>query len=144
MNLENKIFFYRVLLDNTDLSNVIKFSVGNSSDSKLLDVIKSYNNYKNQLFGAYLNKKLIGVVGIEQIMLKIRIRHISVLPEFRRLGIGRLLLKFVKDSYASLDQLTISAETDEEALGFYLKSGYSCVQIQGQYKNIRYSCLLKG
>jgi len=68
---------------------------------------------------------------------KITIRHISVLPEFQRQGIGKLLLDNIKKRYA---ENKIIAETDEESVGFYLKSGFSCNSFEGEYENLRYSC----
>lgn len=68
---------------------------------------------------------------------KITIRHISVLPELQRQGVGKLLLDDVKERYANHK---IIAETDEESVRFYLKSGFSCNSFEGKYENMRYNC----
>jgi hypothetical protein len=55
----------------------------------------------------------------------------------QRKGIGKLILDYVKERYA---KHKIIAETDEESVGFYIKSGFSCNAFKGKYENLRYSC----
>ena len=136
MNAENKINLKKVSADDPKLPDVIKFSIGYPTEDKVLEIIKTYATYGNELTGAYLEGGLIGVVGF-YCLEKITIRHISVLPEFQRKGIGKLLLDNIKKRYA---ENKIIAETDEESVGFYLKSGFSCNSFEGEYENLRYSC----
>lgn len=137
MNAENKINLKKVLADDPKLPEIIKFSIGYPTEDKVLEIIKTYATYGNELTGAYLEGGLIGVVGLAASTEKITIRHISVLPEFQRKGIGKLLLDNIKKRYV---ENKIIAETDEESVGFYLKSGFSCNSFEGEYENRRYSC----
>jgi GNAT superfamily N-acetyltransferase len=132
-----KIFVLNVKADHPHLSKVIQFSIGYPTDDKILEVIASYKNADNILRGAYLDECLIGIIGIQQIERNITIRHISVLPEFRGLRVGTLLLNNIK---VQLSRYRINAETDEESVGFYLKSGFTCTPFQGKYGNLRFSC----
>lgn len=79
---------------------------------------------------------LIVVVGLLQATERITIRHISVLQKFQRQGVGKLLLDDVKERY---DEHKIIAETDEESVEFYMKSGFSCNSFEGKYENMRYN-----
>jgi GNAT superfamily N-acetyltransferase len=133
---ENKINLKKVLEDDPNLPEVIKFSIGYPTENKVLEIIKTYTTYGNELTGAYLEGRLIGIVGV-YCLEKITIRHISVLPEFQRKGVGKLLLDNIKKRYAGNK---IIAETDKESVKFYLKSGFSCNLFEGEYKNLRYSC----
>ncbi len=137
MNAENKINLKKISADNPKLPEVIKFSIGYPTEDKILEIIRSYYTADNELIGAFLEGGLIGVVGLLQATEKITIRHISVLPKFQRQGVGKLLLDDVKERYA---EHKIIAETDEESVGFYMKSGFSCNSFEGKYENMRYSC----
>ena len=85
-----------------------------------------------------LGDNLIGIIGyLQQTTKQITIRHISVLPKYRQLGIGRLLLNNLKKQSPKYQ---IIAETDEEAVTFYQKCGFTCNSFQGKYNNLRYKC----
>jgi GNAT superfamily N-acetyltransferase len=137
MNAGNKINLKKVSADDPKHPEVIKFSIGYPTEDKVLEIIRAYATSGNELVGAYLEGGLIGVVGLAAATEKITIRHISVLPEFQRQGVGKVLLDDVKERYA---EHKIIAETDEESVGFYLKSGFSCNSFEGEYENLRYSC----
>ena len=122
MNAENKINIKKVSTTNPKLTEVIKFAIGGPpTENKILEVIRTYHSVGNELMGAFLEGRLIGVVGLATNTKKIIIRHISVLPEFKRQGVGQTLIDYVKEHYA---EYKIIAETDEESVGLYLKSGF--------------------
>jgi GNAT superfamily N-acetyltransferase len=137
MNAKNKINLKKISADDPKLPEVIKFSIGYPTEDKVLEIVRTYAASGNELVGAYLEGGLISVVGLAAATEKITIQHISVLPEFQRQGIGKLLLDNIKKCYA---ENKIIAETDEESVGFYLKSGFSCHAFYGEYENLRYSC----
>ena len=137
MNAENKINLKKISADESKLSEVIKLSIGYPTEDKILEVIRSYHTTGNELIGAFWEGCLIGVIGLLQATEKITIRHISVLREFQRQGVGKLLLNDVKERYA---EHKIIAETDGESVGFYMKSGFSCHSFEDKYENMRYSC----
>lgn len=133
----NKINLKKVSAADPKLPEVMNFSMGSPTEDKILEIISTYHDAGNELIGAFLEGGLIGVVGLLQSTEKITIRHISVLPEFQRQGVGTLLLDYVKEHYSGHK---IIAETDGESVVFYLKSGFSCNSFEGKYENLRYSC----
>jgi len=60
-----------------------------------------------------------------------------VLKKFQRQGIGSLLLDEINKHY---ECCKIIAETDEEAVDFYVKAGFICDSFNGPYDNLRYKC----
>jgi len=138
MNVENKITIKPVSLDDVRLPLVIRDSIGNPSPDKILEVIKSYSSQDDEIIGAFSDNILVGILGICKNNRLISIRHISVLPEFRDQGIGTLLLGNIRKQDAS----QIIAETDQESVYFYAKSGFSCHEFKSCYGNLRYKCEL--
>lgn len=129
------IIIQPITVEHFGLSDVIMLSMGNPD--KVLETLQSYRAGGNELIGATYHDKLIGVIGFFQSAQQITIRHISVLHDFQKQGVGSLLLSEVKKSYT---ERKILAETDEEAVVFYQKSGFVCTAFQGKYGNTRYRC----
>lgn len=50
-----------------------------------------------EMFGYYLENKIVGFVSLDIRENKVKIKDIVVLPEHQNKGIGRLMLDFVKD-----------------------------------------------
>jgi ribosomal protein S18 acetylase RimI-like enzyme len=66
------------------------------------------------------------------------IKHISVLNEFKKQGIGKFLVhRLIK--YYKLS--TVSLETDGEAVEFYEELGFICQVFNGEHGS-RYHCYL--
>lgn len=137
MNAENKITIKSVILDDARLPSVIYSAIGNPSPAKLLEVIGSYKNPDYAIMGAFVGDSLIGVLGLCKTSKVLTIRHISVLINYQRQGIGTLLLEELKKRY---EGCKIVAETDSESVDFYSKSGFSCHGFNGPYGNLRYKC----
>jgi ribosomal protein S18 acetylase RimI-like enzyme len=136
-HLESKVFLSNSDLDNLELPNLIKFSIGYPTEDKVFKIIASYKNSSSKLYGAYLNEHLTAIVGVQQDEQELTVRHISVLPEFQNQRIGTLLLNHIKAQYS---KCKIIAETDEESVEFYRKSGFICDPFQGNHGNLRFSC----
>ena len=138
--LESKIIIEKVATNDLELPGVISFSIGYPTKDKILEVIASYKNVDNQLYGAYLNNQLISIIGLSSNPDQaITVRHISTLPEFRGCRVGTLLLNNIKENYVNCKMY---AETDEESVGFYRKHGFKCTPFQGKHSNLRFSCEL--
>jgi len=133
MNAGNKMSVKCVNLEDARLPSVIMGAIGNPSQHKVLEVIGSYKNPDHGIMGAFIGTILVGVLGLCKTSKIITIRHISVLIDYQRQGIGTLLLDEIKKQYASCK---IMAETDEESVDFYAKSGFTC----HEYGNLRYKC----
>lgn len=137
MNAGNKITIKYVRLDDAGLPTVIYGAIGNPSKDKVLEVIESYKRLDHEIIGAFIGDILVGALGICKASEVITIRHISVLENFQKLGIGALLLKEIKKRYG---RCNIIAETDEESVDFYAKSCFTCQKFNGKHGNLRYKC----
>ncbi|WP_168464361.1 GNAT family N-acetyltransferase [Wolbachia endosymbiont of Ctenocephalides felis wCfeT] len=137
MTAGNKTTIKKISPDNPTLPNVIQWSVGCPTYDKIRQVIESYQNANQHLIGAFDCEKLIGIVGIEKIAQQITIRHISVLPSYRKRGIGKAIINFVIRKFTMQQIVT---ETDDEAVDFYRKFGFVCYSFNGKYGNLRYRC----
>ena len=139
MNAGNKITIKSVSLDDARMPSVIHGAIGNPSQTKVLEVIKSYEAIDHEIIGAFMDDILIGLLGISRKNGVITIRHIALLKDFQKQGIGTLLLDFLKKSY---ERYKIIAETDGSSVDFYAKSGFTCYECKGQYGKLRYKCEL--
>ena len=61
MNAENKINLKKVSADDPKLPNVIKFSIGYPTEDKVLEIIRTYATYGNELVGTYLEGWLMAL-----------------------------------------------------------------------------------
>ena len=65
---------------------------------------------------------------------------IAVNENCRKQGIGSALLSFVLENF-NISELT--AETDDDAVGFYKKFGFTVTEIQTVYDTKRYLCTFR-
>lgn len=132
-----EVILRNVEVDDHQLPLVIKYSIGNPSYDKILETLKSYKGSGHEVVGAFTQDILIGVIVTFKVNKIITIKRISVLKEWRRQGIGALLLGNIKKRYTGY---IIVAETDENSVEFYAKAGFVCNEFRGQYGNMRYKC----
>ena len=119
------------------LSEVIAPSIGNPTVDKISQVLESYKSNNSYIIGCFIDDdKLIAIIGIEVGFSKAVIKHISVLKEFRSQGIAKQLIQYVIEK---LSLKEISAETDEDSVGFYRSLGFVCKAFKGSY-SIRHEC----
>jgi|GEM_PF-1591978 len=118
------------------LLEVIAPSIGNPTVEKIQQILNSYKNDNYYIIGCFIDDRLIAIIGIELISSKASINHISVLEEFRSQGIAKQLIQYVIEKFSLKE---ISAETDEESVGFYHNIGFICKSFKGNY-GIRYEC----
>jgi putative acetyltransferase len=74
------------------------------------------------------------------------IKRMFVKPEYRGLGIGRLILKELELWAAELNYADCILETGKkqpEAIRLYQKAGYTLIPNYGQYKNVENSVCMK-
>lgn len=135
--VHSKIHLAAITAEESQLPEVIKLSMGLPDPIKVQEIMNTYSLLGHELRGAFLDRRLIGMIGLIHTKEYSTIRHLSVLPNFQREGIGTVLLESVKENCASRK---IIAETDEEAVGFYLKTGFTCSSFQGTHGNLRYKC----
>lgn len=126
-----------ISFDNMQLPLVIYGAIWYPSENKLQEVIASYKAIDHYIIGAFIDSILVGILGFYKEQDIITIRHISILKKFQRQGLGILLLSEIKREYIGY---RILAETDEEAVDFYVKVGFICDSFNGPYGNLRYKC----
>ena len=132
-----KIIIQSVNLNDSVLSSLIYCAIGNPSPEKVLEVIESYKNADHSIIGAFIGVILIGVLGFCTTSEVITISHMAVVKDYQRRGIGTLLLEEIKEGCQGYK---IIGETDQDAIDFYVKSGFICHEFNGSYGNLRYKC----
>lgn len=110
----------------------------NKVDKVYRDYIQLYNQ---QLFGFVKEKNIVGCIGIEVKSNICEIKHIAVSPEERGNSIGSEMIKFL---YEKLALTTIIAETDKDAVDFYLNFGFEITSLGEKYPMVeRFLCEFK-
>lgn len=96
-----------------------------------------------QIYVAYDGEKPNGVLVVSSgDRAKLLILGIAVDSRCRGNGIGSQLIFFIKNFNP---EVTVYAQTDEDAVVFYKKCGFQTTKIEKQYGNevcIRYDCIL--
>ncbi|MBA8667303.1 GNAT family N-acetyltransferase [Holosporaceae bacterium 'Namur'] len=113
-----------------------------SKEEKVQDIINYYlHTDSTDLLGIEKNNELIGLLGIELMLNKGIIKHISILPDFQKEGIGTKVIKTLPIKY---DLNIIEAETDNESVSFYQNLGFMTQLIENNSYSIpRYLCVLR-
>jgi len=110
------------------------------------DILQSYRQHPERPLLAVESargKELVAFAGIlphaEEVA---EIGHIAVLGEWQGRGIGRWLVAALSRKFGSRG---LGAETDEGAIGFYAKCGFSIQSLGMKYpKTERFWCILEG
>ncbi|MFC5465001.1 GNAT family N-acetyltransferase [Lederbergia graminis] len=96
--------------------------------------LKSLNR---KLYSFEVEGVLVGCIGIEIINVnECEIKHIAVSSDQRGKGIGSKMINYVNDKYP-----LISAETDNDAVGFYRNYGFKITSLGEKYPGVeRFLC----
>lgn len=96
----------------------------NTADAarKVMDRAREGGN--DRVIGGWLNDELIGAYTIERDGMANQVTIIAVDADHRRKGFGKTMLM---DALRRSGRRPLTAETDEEALGFYKASGFKMV-----------------
>ena len=109
--------------------------------NKKIDTFLIDNSIK--IFACFNRGEIVGVIVILFLERnKIEIIGIAVVLSARSKGIGSYMIKQVINNY---DLLSVYAETDNDAVGFYQKNGFSVTEFSEIYdgeKVVRYKCEL--
>ncbi|MGE6539177.1 GNAT family N-acetyltransferase [Bacillus luti] len=117
--------------------HILQYAVG-PNEISLKKAVLFYQANEGTLYN-YEEKACIGIEVIGGS--KVRICHIAVMPKYRHRGIAlRMINEIVR-----VHQLTyIEAETDDEAVEFYKKSGFEIKSLGEKYPGIeRFHCYLE-
>ena len=101
------------------------------------------NDNSVKIFACFEQDKILGVMVVSFIeQRKIEIIGIAVDVSARGKGIGSYMINQVVNNYGLL---SVYAETDNDAVGFYRKNNFSVAQFSENYGNetvVRYKCEL--
>jgi len=130
-------------LDDVRIQKLLTSSMGFPTPEKIKKVVQHYHSKTAwKLMGFELDGLITGCIGIEIIKQRqARIRHLAVVPDFQRQGIARSMIQQISDTYGLI---SISAETDNESLEFYRKTGFTITSLGEKYPGVeRFRCELK-
>ncbi len=116
-------------------------SVFNPTEERLLNRAKKYQEDENTNIYAYKeNGEYKGIVVFNIAKSSATILVIAVKPEYQGQGIGSKLIDFIFNSF-NVD--SIIAETDDDAIGFYKKYGFTVADTKVEFDTKRYVCVCK-
>ena len=125
-------------LFNPEVLTLLKPSVYDSTPERLKRRAEKYSADKNTF--AYACKKdgiYVGIVVFRMENNTAEILDIAVNLKYRKKGIGKSLIDFILNQFP-VD--TITAETDDEAVGFYKRCGFDVIGFGMKCNNKRYIC----
>lgn len=123
------------------IKQLLSFAVGESTDEKLGRILNLYCGSRATLYVmASQNGQALGVVGFERSD-SAEILHIAVDERQRHRGIGRRML----DQLTAVEALAeLIAETDRDAVEFYLRCGFATRSLGEKYPGVeRFHCRFK-
>jgi inorganic pyrophosphatase len=120
-----------------EMYEVFEDVVGNPGKENIKNILQGYEkDSEKTLYGYFLGKKLVGIIGIKRNIEDIEILHFGIHPEYRGKNLGKELMDFIKK-----ENKTMMLTTDDDAIGFYKKYGYEYTEYyEEKYKIRRYNC----
>lgn len=114
-------------------------SIYNPTQERLLNRAKKYQEDKNTNIYAYKdNDEYKGIVVFIIAKNSATILDIAVKPGYQGQGIGSKLIDFIFNSF---NVNNITAETDDDAIGFYKKYGFTVADTKVEFDTKRYTCV---
>ena len=115
-------------------------SIYNPTPERLKSRAEKYSAYKNIfVYACKIGGLYVGIVIFGTENGTAEILNIAVKPEYRKHGIGKKLVEFILNQFP-VD--TITAKTDNDAVGFYKKCGFTLTQTEAIEDTARYFCKL--
>lgn len=127
-------------LKSEELLEILAESVYMPTAERLNSRAEAYiNNSDIIVLGANMNNRFLGLIVLDYIGDdELVILDIAVLKSIQRQGIGRTLIEYVKETY---QPKCITVETDDDAIDFYRKIGFTVKSLGEKYPEIvRYEC----
>lgn len=110
---------------------LVGHALGSATEARLDAVMAQYAAPSWRLLGFETGGSLVGCIGYaaetdESATTAAAVQHIAVVPEARRSGVGRTMLRWLRE----VDGLrALRAETDDDAVGFYRRCGFSAERV---------------
>ena len=126
-------------VNNSVISELLAPSVYNPTKERLLNRAKKYSEGENiYIYSFNQNDFYRGIVVFKLENNSAQILDIAIKPEYQKKGIGTKLLDFIVNEF-EIDK--IIAETDDDAVSFYRKYGFSVSEAETEYDTKRYQCI---
>ena len=127
------------IMTEPDILKLLAPSVYNPTEERLLNRAKKYQEDENtNIYACKDNGEYKGIVVFEILNNSATILDIAVKPEYQGQGIGSKLIDFIFNSF-NVD--SIIAETDDDAIGFYKKYGFTVADTKVKFDVKRYSII---
>ena len=127
------------IITEPDILKLLAPSVYNPTEERLLNRAKKYQEDEETNVYVYKeDNEYKGIVVFKIINNSATILDIAVKPEHRGQGIGSKLIDFIFNQF-SVE--AVVAETDDDAIGFYKKYGFSVVDTKVEFDTKRYVCV---
>lgn len=121
-----------------DMLQLLAPSVYNPTEERLMNRAKKYQEDENANIYAYKhNGEYKGIIVFKIKEQTAEIPDIAVKPEYQGNGIGRRLIDYIFTRFAVNK---IIAETDDDAIGFYKKYGFTVTDTKVNHDTKRYVC----
>ena len=126
-------------LTNEDILELLAPSVFNPTPERLLIRAKKYQaDDKSKVYAYSENGEYKGIIVFKIKEQTAEILDIAVILEYQGNGIGSRLIDYIFTRFA-VNKIT--AETDDDAIGFYRKYGFTVVDITVKFDAKRYTCV---
>jgi len=130
-------------LDNPFVRKLVSESASDQSEEAMDRRAAEFKRRSDMhLYGWLEGGEILGVCGVEVCLDCVVINNIAVDPSARNRGIGKAMMAAVQRKYKT----TIKAETDDDAVEFYVKCGFDVEGFIKTYGGVgyqRYSCVLR-
>ena len=139
-DLPKKIIPIDKKLDFNEIYEVFEDVVGDPGEENIKNILLDYELDKRKtLYGYFLEKKLVGIMGIKTNVETIEVLHFGIHPEYRDNHLGTEFLDFLKQWNKA-----ITLTTDDDAILFYKKYGFECTEYyEEKYNKRRYNCIYR-
>ena len=124
--------------DFNEIFEVFEDIIYNPSKENITNILSEYDtNNEKTLYGYFLEKKLVGIIGIKKNNKNIEILHFGIHPEYRGINLGTGLMDHIKSK-----GITMVLSTDDDAIKFYEKCGFKYTKyFNEKYQKMRYDCI---
>ena len=137
----SSICVIKEIITEPDILKLLAPSVFNPTEERLLNRAKKYQEDEETNVYVYKeDNEYKGIVVFEIFDSTVTIIDIAVNPEHQGKGIGSKLIDFIFNSFNTQN---ITAETDNDAIGFYKKYGFIVADTKVEFDTKRYVCVCK-
>ncbi len=121
-------------VDEPGIPELLSFAVGDEKD-RLNHAVQRYREEPvRRLLVAVAEQRPIGILGYQLTDAEATVLHVATAPNVRGTGIGTSLLKGLQRRIPA--GVSIVAETDAEAVGFYRSNGFSATSLGEKYPGV--------